>query len=879
MGSAETWVGLKDLIAKQEPEKVECLVEGQLRLLELMAQPRRLTPVLEELVQVLETQIPDMVAAVALLSEDGKRLRLGAGPSLPEACARALDGSAVGPQAGWCGRSAHLRRPVIVADLETDPVWLEYRHPALADGIRACWSVPIISTAGEVLGTLALLHRRPTAPSSIHLGLITFGTALARIAIERDRADGERERLIDAERFTERYRMVLRATREAVWDWDVRNDVLLWNDGLHALGYDGSNVGGQIEWWLQRIHPGDSDRVRQSWDRVLSDAQSTTWEDEYQFRRSDGSYAQVADRALIARDREGRPVRMVGSLQDITRRKLQALEIQQLAERLRAATAAANVGTWQLDVTANLFHSDASLNRMLGREVRDTIEPLEEALRCVHPDDRADLKAAREDALAGLRPFSVEHRVVLEGGGIRWFRSRGRIHLDRRGTPHNIIGAVADITDLKNSEQSMALLANAARLLAESLDTAQIVTAIVRMAVPTFADGALVHLKQAETGEAELAGAYAADGELNTLLDEIHRSRSFHVGAPAHRVMRTGRPELHAVTAEWLTSEDVDERLIPLVRRFRVSSAVAVPITLDGVSIGVIVFFSAEPRRFNGAHLSFAEELARRASHAMHNAQLLLTAKRERARAEEAQELRERLLAIVGHDLRNPLSAILAASDILRHRDLGPRENAVINRVASSALRMSRLIGQVLDFARIRQGMSLPIEPRLTDLHEICRAVVDELRFGQPNRELRLVTDGHGEAMCDADRIAEALSNLVGNAIQHGAAGPVTVSVRDATDETLAVDIHNLGSIPSEAQATIFEAYRREPSAGDDQRTKSVGLGLFIANEIVKAHQGLIGLSSTAEEGTTFTVLLPRRPKGTTGSSNTHRGNGGPSLV
>jgi signal transduction histidine kinase len=241
----------------------------------------------------------------------------------------------------------------------------------------------------------------------------------------------------------------------------------------------------------------------------------------------------------------------------------------------------------------------------------------------------------------------------------------------------------------------------------------------------------------------------------------------------------------------------------------------------------------------------------------MHNARLLETAKRDRARAEEAQVLRERLLAIVGHDLRNPLAAIAMTIQSLRARQTDPTGHRLVARIESSAGRMSRLIGEVLDFASIRQGMSLPIKLESADLHEICRSVVDELRLGHPERDVVLRLEGHPLAACDADRIAEVVSNLVGNAIQHSADGPVDVLVREAQAEQVAIAIHNLGWIPAPARNAIFDAYHRGPTP-DGHPSNSIGLGLYIANEIVKAHHGTIELASTPDEGTTFTVLLPR---------------------
>jgi signal transduction histidine kinase len=406
----------------------------------------------------------------------------------------------------------------------------------------------------------------------------------------------------------------------------------------------------------------------------------------------------------------------------------------------------------------------------------------------------------------------------------------------------------------------MALLADATRLLGESLDTEQVIAAIARMAVPTFADGSFVYLQNTETKRLDLAATHAANPELDAILEDICLARDFHVGVPAHRVLRSGKSERHAaLTPEWLSSEDSDIRIIPLASRFHISSVILVPLVIGAAPMGVLLLFGTRPRRFSAADVSFAEELARRASQAMNNARLMLSAERERARAEEAQSLRERLLDIVGHDLRTPLSAITAAAGLLERRGLDPGEVAIVKRVESSALRMSRLISQVLDFARLRQGKSLPMELRPANVHDICIGVVDELRLGNPSREIGLELSGRGDAICDADRLAEALSNLVGNAVQHGAEGPVDVSVGDAAPDGVEIAIHNNGSVPAEAQGSIFEPYHRRP-ASEAPRSRSVGLGLFIAKEIVKAHGGTISFSSTPEQGTTFKVALARHP-------------------
>ena len=856
------WSGLECLLADQEDEsgraKLLLFLEGQSRVLEMIARSAPLPSVLEELTRVLEAQVEGMACSVLLMSEDRKRLLHGAAPNLPDSYKRAIDGMRIGPRAGSCGTAAFLKRPVIVTDIERDPLWTDYKALALAVGLKACWSTPILSSRNEVLGTFAMYHRQTFAPSGRHLGLIDLATNLARIGIERDAAERDRERFWDVKRFADRYRMLLQATKEAVWERDLQNDAVYWNGGFATFGYEAQDVEGTLDWWNTHLHPDEVERIRLHITLAI-DSGNPLWEEECRFRRKNGTYADVLASGLIVRDEGGRAVRMVGSLQDITTRKRHELEAIQLAERLQSATVAAAVGTWRLDVTTQYFLADPSLNRLLGRREEETVQRFSDTMRIVHPEDRARVAEAFDESIATGRPCDCDLRIVLADGEIRWLRCRGRVFGDANGRGQVVTGAVADITELKHAEQSMAILADASRLLAESLDSEAILSAITRMAVPSFSDGALVILQDPKTAEPRVAVMHASNPELLAAVRELQRAGSLRVAPPSRRVLQSGRPELHERwTADWIMAQEIDENIASLIRRFHISSTIHVPILMANQPFGVIVFAATGTRVYTTSDLTFAEELARRASCAMSNAQLFQMARAERQRAEEAAALRERLVAVVGHDLRSPLSAINMAAQILRRSGLNAHDQIIVNRIQASANRMRRLIGQILDFARIRAGMHFTLRRKSVDLHQVCQAVIDELRLGQPDQQIDLHVEGSGAAVCDPDRVAQVLSNVIGNAIQHGAHAPISVTVRDAEPNAVTIAIHNVGPpIPERVQAEIFEAFRRD--VGDEEHASdSIGLGLFIASEIVRAHKGSIGVRSPDGDGTTFTVVLPR---------------------
>jgi len=186
------------------------LLAGQTRVFEMIARDAPLAQTLEELVRVVETEAPDLIASVLLLDEDGVHLRHGAAPSLPPSYISTIDGQPIGERAGSCGTAAYLKRPVLVVDIETDPLWEGYREAALAHGLRACWSVPIFDAAGNVLGAFALYFRKPTQPTLEHSSLVEMATHTAAIAIARARGEHQRALAVGKLRESEaRFRGIL----------------------------------------------------------------------------------------------------------------------------------------------------------------------------------------------------------------------------------------------------------------------------------------------------------------------------------------------------------------------------------------------------------------------------------------------------------------------------------------------------------------------------------------------------------------------------------------------------------------------------------------------------------------------------------------------
>ena len=232
----------------------------------------------------------------------------------------------------------------------------------------------------------------------------------------------------------------------------------------------------------------------------------------------------------------------------------------------------------------------------------------------------------------------------------------------------------------------------------------------------------------------------------------------------------------------------------------------------------------------------------------------------ERAALEEKariHEFQERFLAILGHDLRNPLASIDMGTGILRQRSTNLTDIRVLERMHGSSVRMSRMIEQILDLTRTRLVGGLELTPSSFDLRDAIRNVVEELRAAHPSRPIELSCPPLPGSW-DRDRLEQVFSNLVGNAVLHGdPTKPVRIQAQQEVGAVL-VAVHNEGPpIPTELQSVIFNPFRRGERDSRTAKTSGLGLGLYISNEIAVAHGGRIEVRSNVAEGTTFHVKLP----------------------
>jgi signal transduction histidine kinase len=224
--------------------------------------------------------------------------------------------------------------------------------------------------------------------------------------------------------------------------------------------------------------------------------------------------------------------------------------------------------------------------------------------------------------------------------------------------------------------------------------------------------------------------------------------------------------------------------------------------------------------------------------------------------AQDVDRVKELFLGVLGHDLRNPLGAIMMSATLLMTKE-GPEwpHSKTAARILTSGTRMEGLISDLLDFTRARLGAGIPITRTDVDLEAECRKTVDEIAAFHPGSNVSFQTTGEVRGFWDGARIAQALSNLLGNAVQHGTPqGPIEVTLRGETDG-IVLSVHNEGRpIPKRNLQDIFDPFRQLKPG---HATTNVGLGLYIVQAVAVAHRGTVDVESS-DDGTTFTIRLPR---------------------
>lgn len=663
----------------------------------------------------------------------------------------------------------------------------------------------------------------------------------------------DRQRAEEAQRASEALlRFTLNATQVGHWDLNLSSDTAersLRHDQI--FGYDSlvPNWGYRI--FQKHVHPDDFFEV----DRRYQEAVTSQKDFEFECRiiRADGALRWIWAKGSVYLADSDQARRMAGLLMDITDRKQAQEQLEDSEQRFRQlAENIANVFYIADAIEPKLLYISPAYERVWGRTCQSLYADSRSFLDAVHPDDRERVLNAFDQQRQGVET-AQEYRIVRPDGSTRWIWDRAFPVRDASGKVARVAGLAEDITERKRVENDLRFLSDASRSLSSLVDYESTLQRVAQLAVPAFADWCSVHMADENGTLRQLAVAHIDPSKV-----EIARMLGRHYApdpnAPvgsAH-VFRTGQSErVEEIADELLSSVAQDDEHLRILRELGLKSYICVPLAVREKIIGVLTFVGAESgRRYTLADLALAEDLARRAAIAVENARLY-------SEIREADRRKDEFLAMLAHELRNPLAPIRSGLDLL---GLIGTDNEIIEPMQQQVEHLVRLVDDLLDVSRIMQGkVELRREP--VKLSTVVARAVDTVRPMIDGNQQTLSVKLPSEPIwlgADPVRLAQVISNLLNNASKYSENGSQISLAADRHDNELILRVCDTGiGIDPDLLPHVFDLFT-QATRTIDRSQGGLGIGLTVVKSLVEMHGGQVSVYSHGPgEGTEFTVRLP----------------------
>jgi PAS domain S-box-containing protein len=668
---------------------------------------------------------------------------------------------------------------------------------------------------------------------------------------------GERKRAQDHLRQSqERFELALKGADLAAWDWNIKTGEVIFSPRWAELrGFRLDEIEPHVDSWISGIHPDDRLRVQKALDDYF-EGRRPDYEIEHRVRTRSGEWLWILDRGKVfARDDDGQPIRMVGTELDITERK-------RLEEQLRLSEAKSSgilsisadaIISVDEDQRISMFNDGAE--RIFGYTKAEAFgAPLDvlipERLRAVHREHVEQFAAERNPA---RRMGNREGVIVGRRKNGEEFPADAAISRIDVGGERILTVSLRDVTERERLDREQRLLAEAGAALVSTLDLEETLNRIAELVARDLADYCFVDLyedggklRRVRAASRDPSKAWACELLMRTPLD---RERP-HL---ARAALETKRSHLIKLPSEEsVASFAQSEEHLRALRGVAPKSVIAVPLVTRENVLGALTLVSSSPSLVYGpSDVHLAEELARRVALSIENARLYRIAQR-------AIEMRDDVLGVVAHDLRNPLGTILMQTTLLRRRGGEPerRSPIPIEIIERSVNRMNRLIRDLLEVTRMEAGR-LSLESARIPAQQIVADARETQRWSASSASLDLRVDFAADlpdVWAHRDRLLQVFENLIGNAIKFTKPGDrITIGAAPREREVLFWVADTGHGIAAEDLPHVFDRFWQAREAGRG----GAGLGLAIVKGIVEAHRGGIWVESTPGRGSHFFFTIP----------------------
>lgn len=735
---------------------------------------------------------------------------------------------------------AQLRagRTLVVSHAEAEVSSPAARDAFRAAGIGAAIACPVLK--GGRLVSLVVVHTaKPRRWTPAEVALLKAVTERSGAHIDRARVEAS---LRESE---ERYRLIGDAANDAIWDWDLATNVVTWNRGLaKTFGHEDVGTATDAAWWMAHVHPDDRAHVKRHI-RAAIDGEAATWEDEYRFQRADGSHAFVLDRGRIVRDAEGRGLRMVGSMQDLTERQRAARRLRESEEFMRQLVEHSPDCIKVLDAEARLGSMNAFGMRQLAIDDFETVRG-RDWRTFFSGDDRVAADRVFTEALHG-RSARFEGYCPTQRGEPRWW-SVVATPLGSADGVTRVLVVSRDVTESHRAALGARFLADASAMLHDLSDSDATLRRLARLATESFADRCVIDVVDGADKrhiDARTARGSRPDPTASAPCDDF---------CVTH-VLQTGEAELVEQVGEALGRASGDVPHLQQLRDLGIRSFMCVPLEVRTDVIGAMAFYiSDSERNFTRVELDVAVDLARRVAIAIDNARLYRN-------VQDSDQRKSEFLATLAHELRNPLAPIRTGLEVLARSGPqspdGQRVRAVMSRQMGH---MVRLVDDLLDVSRLSRG-KLELKKCLVTLEEVVRDAVEGSQpfFDAAGHRLTVVLpDVPVQLYGDPTRLSQVVANLLTNAAKYTPdAGDIRVEAT-LDGAHVAIEVSDTGiGLTGEQLPVIFEMFGQIRTSAN--RTEGgLGIGLTLVRQLVEMHGGQVtARSAGAQQGSTFEVRLP----------------------